>query len=122
MNRTILFVAAFAVPLAGCVTINTVKDGISRGRIDETVAVGPLQVTPVKLIEDSRCPSGVQCVSAGRVRLAVKIDGAEPVELTLGQPVAVTAGSLTLVETYPERRKDWTLYPDEYRFGFTFTR
>ena len=103
-------------------TIHTVTDGISRARIDESVAVGPLQVTPVKLVEDSRCPTGVQCISAGRVRVSVRIDGAEPVELTQGQPLSVNAGTLTLVETYPERRKDWTLYPDEYRFGFTFTR
>ena len=126
MYRPVQIAAAFgvvlAVPLAGCVTIRTVKDGISRARIDESVAVGPLQLTPVKLLEDSRCPTGVQCISAGRVRVSVRIDGAEPVELTQGQPLSVSAGTLTLVETYPERRKDWTLYPDEYRFGFTLTR
>lgn len=116
------FVLALAIPLGGCVTIRTVTDGISRARIDETVAVGPHQLTPIKLVEDSRCPKDVQCISAGRVRLAVRIDGAEPVQLTQGQPLSVGTGALTLVETYPERRKDWTLYPDEYRFGFTFTR
>lgn len=116
------FGLALAIPLAGCVTINTVKDGISRARIDETVAVGPLQLTPVKLVEDSRCPKDVQCISAGRVRVSVRIDGADPVELMQGQPLTLSQGTLMLVETYPERRKDWTLYSDEYRFGFTFTR
>lgn len=124
MTRITLFAApALIAPLlAGCVSFNTVQDGITRARIDETVTVGPLRVMPTRLVEDSRCPVGVQCVSAGRVRLAVRIDGAEPVELTLGQPATATGGALTLAEVYPPRRTDWTLYPDEYRFGFTFTR
>jgi len=118
---TLAFGLALAAPLSGCVSFHTVKDGISRARIDETVGAGPVQVTPVKLVEDSRCPAGVQCISAGRVRLAVRINGGDPVELTQGQSLATGAGTLTLVETYPERRTDWTLYPDEYRFGFAFT-
>lgn len=123
MNRTALFAAPLllALLITGCVSFKTVHDGISRARIDETVAVGPLRVMPTKLLEDSRCPAGVQCISAGQVRITAAIDAAPPVELTLGQPVAVAAGALALVEVYPPRRQDWTLYPDEYRFGFTFT-
>lgn len=117
---------ALASLLAGCVSFQTVHDGITRARLDETVAVGGVLVTPSQLLEDSRCPTGVQCITAGRVRIAVRIGGAEsataPVELIQGQPAAIAGGDLALVEVYPERRKDWTLYPDEYRFGFTFTR
>lgn len=124
MNR----IAFYAAPLllaplvGGCITIRTVDDGIVRARIDETVAIGGTQVTPVRVIEDSRCPAGVQCISAGQVRIAVRIGGGEAVELTQNQGAALAGGSLTLVEVYPPRRKDWTIYPDEYRFGFSFTR
>lgn len=128
MNRISLIAAPLLLAplLAGCVRFQTVKDGITRARIDEPVAVNGVQVTPTRLVEDSRCPIGVQCISAGQVRIAVRIGGADPgagpVELTQGQPAGIAGGALELVEVYPERRKDWTLYPDEYRFGFTFTR
>ena len=104
--------------LAGCISFHTVRDGIARARIGETVAVGALSVTPARVIEDSRCPAGVQCISAGQVRIAVTLGDGSTVELTEGQPVAAGGRTLALVEVYPERRKDWTLYPDEYRFGF----
>jgi len=121
MNRSAFLMLAVPLALSGCITFNTVDDGIARARIGETVAVGPLRVTPEKLLEDSRCPAGVQCVWAGRVRIAARVNDADT-ELTLGQPVAAGGGQVSLVEVYPPRRKDTTLYPDEYRFGFTFLR
>lgn len=117
-----LMILAVPLALASCVTFRTIDDGIARARIGETVQAGPVSVGPVRVVEDSRCPAGVACIQAGTVRLAVRIDGAAPVELRLGQPVSAGGGSLALVEVYPERRKDTALYPDEYRFGFRFTR
>ena len=104
--------------LAGCISFHTVRDGIARGRIGETVQVGAVAVTPTRVIEDSRCPAGVQCIWAGQVRIAVTLGDGAAAELTQGEAAAVTGGTVTLVEVYPERRKDWTIYPDEYRFGF----
>ncbi|MEP7222634.1 MAG: hypothetical protein ABI673_08200 [Novosphingobium sp.] len=110
-----------ALTLSSCVTYHTRDDGIARARIGETVRVAGLQVSPVKMLEDSRCPQGVQCVWAGQVRISATISS-ETQELTLGQPTTVEDGQLTMVEAYPDPRKDRTVYPEEYRFGFTFAR
>ncbi|MBC2664846.1 hypothetical protein H7F51_04880 [Novosphingobium flavum] len=118
MNRRALLALAPLAALSGCITFHTVNDGVVRARIGETVRVGVMAVKPEALLEDSRCPSGVQCVWAGRVRIAALVDGS-PVELTLGEAKPLPQGRLTLVEVYPARQKDTTLYPDEYRFGFT---
>ena len=126
---------AAAACLSSCVTYHTRDDGISRARIGETVAVSGVQVTPLKVLEDSRCPLGVQCVWAGQVRISATVapgsgksraantgTGDEPSELTLNQPISVSDGQLTMVEIYPDPRKDRTIYPEEYRFGFKFAR
>lgn len=124
MNRLALLPLplALALTLASCVTFHTIDDGIDRGRIGETLRVGPATIVPVQVVEDSRCPAGVSCIQAGTVRLSVRIDGGNPLELQLGQPATAAGGNLTLVEVSPGRRKDSKLYSDEYRFGFRFTR
>jgi hypothetical protein len=119
MNRAFAL-ATLPVALAllpGCVTIRSVDDGVARARIGETVKVGGGSITPLAVVEDSRCPAKVQCIQAGRLRLSVRIDG-QPAELTLGQP----ASPAMLVEAYPDRRADLPTYPDQYRFGFVAPR
>lgn len=118
MKPAILPLLVPALALAGCVTFRTVDDGIARARIGETVRVGAMSVQPVALVEDSRCPAETQCVWAGRVRILARVDGADT-ELTLGESKPLAQGRLTLSEVYPVKRKDTTIYPDEYRFGFS---
>ncbi|MBS0481023.1 MAG: hypothetical protein JSR96_02530 [Proteobacteria bacterium] len=112
-----------SLALSGCITYHNRSDGITRLRIGETGVVDGPTVTPVKVVEDSRCPSGTQCVWAGQVRLTVRIEtgrGSEERELTLAKPEQVADGKLTLVEIWPVKKAGDTIYPDEYRFGFTF--
>ena len=112
---------ALAGLCAGCITIRTVDDGVARARLGETAQAGPITVSPEQLVEDSRCPAGVACVRAGTVRVMVRIDNG-PVELTLDRPLAVAGGTVALVEAYPLPRDKVRRYPDEYRFGFRWTR
>ena len=87
------------------------------------VRVGGPRVTPLALIEDSRCPQGVQCVWAGRVRISATISTPTMKltrELTLGEPFAVANGTLTLAEVRPSMRKAAPIAPGDYRFGFRF--
>lgn len=109
--------------LAGCVGYRVADDGISRAGFMEAVYVDGPKVTPLELLEDSRCPADVQCVWAGRVRINAKVhlgSRDETHELTLGQSVQVADGELTLVEVNPEAKSGRNIYPEEYRFGFTF--
>ena len=110
--------------LAACATVPPADDsGLSWARLGQTVSVGGPTVTPLKLVEDSRCPQGVQCVWAGRVVVSATISTPTMKltrDLTLGQPFAVADGTLTLAEVWPARSKDSGIAPAEYRFGFRF--
>ena len=121
--KPLLLAPLAALALTGCITYHNRSDGITRLRIDETGSVDGPRVTPLKVLEDSRCPMGTQCVWAGRVKVSVRIDtgpGSELREMTLGGSQLVADGTLTLVEVLPEKKANQTIYPDEYRFGFTF--
>lgn len=98
-------------------------DGIARARLGEKVYVDGPHITPLAVLEDSRCPAKVQCVWAGRVKLSVRIhlgSRDEDREVILGQPVHVADGSLELVEVTPARTTEAAIPPGNYRFGFRF--
>ncbi|RSU62870.1 hypothetical protein DAH55_00510 [Sphingomonas koreensis] len=83
---------------------------------------GP-HVTPLRVIEDSRCPMNARCVWAGRLVLRVKVTGGawqRTIDLTMGEPVQVADGGLTLVSVTPDKRTDLAIKPRDYRFAFTF--
>jgi hypothetical protein len=85
-------------------------------------ADGP-QVTPLEVLEDSRCPADVQCVWAGQVRIRATIhlgSGDTSAELTSGKPIPVADGTLELVEVKPATNSKAAIAPGDYRFGFRF--
>ncbi|MFT4027804.1 MAG: hypothetical protein QM676_13525 [Novosphingobium sp.] len=106
--------------LMGCVTYHVRSDGISRAALGQTVAVDGPKVTPLEVLEDSRCPMNAR---AGQVRLKVRVRlgaGDRELELTSNKPVQVADGSLELVEVVPDRVAGQALDPKVYRFGFKF--
>lgn len=113
---------ALPVTLPGCITYHKVNDGITRAQVNEAVTVGAFGVMPLAVLEDSRCAAGTQCVWAGRVTIRAHVTergGASATRaMTLNEPLSLKDGTLTLVEVYPDKRKDTRLYTEEYRFGF----
>ena len=85
-------------------------------RLGETVRLGALTITPLQVVEDSRCPVGVQCVWAGRLRLSVRLD-ADMAELELDGPCA--PGSVGLTAVQPPARAGEPVTARPYRFTFT---
>lgn len=86
-------------------------------------ADGPL-IQPVAVIEDSRCPVGVACIWAGRVRvkmLWLRPNGeAQPFEAVLGEPTPLADGTITLESVHPDKRPDRPIKAGDYRFAFRF--
>lgn len=124
MTRALLILLAPAA-LTGCMTYQPPADGIARAALGETVAVDGPKVTPLAVLEDSRCPMNARCVWAGQVRLQVRVHlgaGNRDLELTSGKPVHVADGTLELVEVRPDRvaGEGQSLNPKDYRFGFRF--
>ena len=119
--------AALAVPLAlaACATVPPEPaDGIARAGLNERVYVDGPWVTPLAVLEDSRCPMNARCVWAGRTRLSVRIDlgsRSETREIASDAPIAVADGQLSLVEVQPDLMAGEAAGGDKpYRFGFTF--
>ena len=91
--------------------------------LGQRVAVDGPQVTPLELLEDSRCPANVTCVWAGQVRIrtVVHVGTSDSVrELISGKPEQVADGTLELVEIRPVKTSEAAIAPDDYRFGFRF--
>jgi len=93
--------------------------------LGETARLGDVDVRPLAIVEDSRCPSDVQCIWAGRVRLRVAMAGVagEPV-LVLGEAFALPGGgAIILTHVAPAR---WHRPPSGVDVNapprFTFTR
>lgn len=114
--------ATLAASLAPSTASAAPRSDKALARIGETVRVHGIRVTPLRVLEDSRCPQNVRCVWAGRVRLSARVAGTVR-ELTLGQPVAVRGGKLLLGAVVPERTaRGRAIAPRAYRFGFEFQR
>lgn len=123
MRDHVILLAPLA--LAACATAAPPpSSGTGSAGFGQTARVGPLRVSPLSLIEDSRCGRGVRCIWAGQVRITARITGrGDPRvrELTTGKPVAVGSGMLVL-ETVapPPRRPGEPIARTAYRFGFHY--
>lgn len=88
--------------------------------LGEAQRVGDLYVTPLRVIEDSRCPQGVQCVWAGTVKVETRVDGAgwrETSVIGLGTPASVRGHAIELAEVSPSARQE-NIPPADYRLLF----
>lgn len=87
-----------------------------------TARVGALRVTPLAVVEDSRCPENARCIWAGRATVSVRIArGHRSVmrRLTLGEPTATELGGVVLDAMSPEKRAGRVTPPRAYRFHFS---
>lgn len=92
-------------------------------------AVGPSQavtiqgvtITPLEVLEDSRCPEDVQCVWAGTLKLLANIrkssDAFNQV-LELGQSVSLGSEEITLISASPDPKAGENIPFEKYRFEF----
>lgn len=89
---------------------------------EATRAGGGVTVTPVAIVEDSRCPAGVQCVWAGRlvVRTRVDGDGSRLADLELGEEIRVDDGLLELDRAEPAPIEGVEIAAGDYRLHFRY--
>ena len=116
-------ILAALLGLAACATVpdRQIANGPT-APIGEVANLDGLTVRPLEVVEDSRCPALVRCVWAGRVRIRAAVSGNGTRELTLGEPAAVSGGTLTLVDVRPGKREPAAIPPRDYQFTFTFQR
>ena len=83
--------------------------------------VGALVVTPLNLVEDSRCPVNARCVWAGRLVIGARINGpgwSETANLELGKDYRSHGLGLALVSARPDKIAGSEFPPPAYLFGF----
>lgn len=84
-----------------------------------------LSIRPTAVLEDSRCPTDVQCIQAGTVRISVRIgsaNGTSAREFKIGTTVTTEAQTITLTDVGPVKHANSTLTPGDYRFTFKVTK
>lgn len=116
--------ALLPLALAACATVPAVSAS-STATFGQAALVGPLRVTPLKVLEDSRCPINVHCVWAGRLILRTAIrspDIRETRDLTLAEPQAIAGGTLSLIAAEPGKMEGAKDNPPASRFTFEFSR
>jgi len=107
---------------AACAAVPPAQAGPTAA-LGETAYTNGLQVRPVEVIEDSRCPANVQCVWAGRLVVRSEVRGGawrRTLDLELGKPEQVADGALTLVSATPGAIAGAETDPRAYRFTFDF--
>lgn len=133
MFRPALIFTQAAVALLLLPACSTAADSpdVPGCRVMECVAIGGVQqvwdgltVTPLEILEDSRCPIEDECVWAGRVRLKAQLDmGHESISVTLdsSEPLRINGGFLSIAEIAPDMSSAWSpIQPEDYQFGFKF--
>ena len=116
MIRASAALALAALPLVGCATpFEHGGSPVQTLALGQTGDFGLVNLTAIGVDEDSRCPTAVQCIWAGQVRLKVLVEPAgadHAVFATLGQPLGIDGGTLLLDEVTPQRgstaRRVWT--------------
>lgn len=90
--------------------------------LNQTITDGAIRLTPVSLLEDSRCPVDVVCIWAGQVRVSVRLDAEgeqKTLEITSGKPVVFAGRTVTLVATSPMPHSKSSIETAAYSFVFS---
>lgn len=88
--------------------------------INQTATVAGVVITPIEVLEDSRCPTDVQCIQAGTVRVKARI-AQETYEFTLGTAQVIGGSAITLTQVSPSPISTSTISNSAYRFTFVVT-
>jgi hypothetical protein len=92
--------------------------------VGKSEVVNGTTILVIELTEDSRCPSDVQCIQAGTVRVRAAIDSYnKDFNFILGVPQTVGGATITLKSVTPASRTSrTTLIPSQYTFTFSVTK
>ena len=125
MIRASAALALAALPLAGCATLfGSGASSVQTLALGRTGDFGPVNLTPISVDEDSRCPTAVRCIWAGTVRVKVLVEPAgadHAVFASLGQPLGVDGGTLLLEQVSPQRGSTAQIPPSHYSFTLRYT-
>lgn len=121
------FAPIAALALTACAaTTPPLLTGTPSAALGQTAQVGSMQVTPIAIVEDSRCPINARCIWAGRLTVRVRVSysgGREELvgPITLGEPMNIGREQLALESASPDKIAGQPHRPSDYRFTFAVT-
>ncbi len=101
------------------------SDGTLTLKLTQTGTVGTVSITPLTVEEDSRCPSDVQCIQAGTVRVKVQVvsgTGTSTQIIKLGETITTENESITFKAATPGKVSTVPIGKNDYQFTFTITK
>jgi hypothetical protein len=111
----------FAGRGGGAVVSVSDKNGLVEVGLGQTASSLGVTITPLEVLEDSRCPIDVMCIQAGRVRLRVSLTsglGRADQVFIIGEPIATKAEEIALIEVKPAKVSTIPIKDSDYRFTF----
>ena len=118
--KVLVLLASLA--LAACATVPPIQS-IPTAGLGQIAAGNGLQIRPIEVVEDSRCPATVNCVWAGRLTVRARMNGpgwTQIRDFQLGVPQAVDQHQVTLVSAEPQKQAGTDVDRRAYRFTFDF--
>jgi hypothetical protein len=94
-------------------------------RLNQKVIPIAESITPLEVIEDSRCAIDVQCIQAGTVRVRTRIEsgmGTATETFSLNGTITTETEEMTLVAVRPENESGKTIAPRDYTFIFRVSK
>ncbi len=94
-------------------------------RIGQEVSGLDVSITPLAVLQDSRCPVGVQCIWAGTVKIKARLIsglGIATQEFILGEPITTEAEMITLQSVSPAPTAGVPISEGDYVFQFEITK
>lgn len=89
--------------------------------LNQSATAFGVTVTPLQVVEDSRCPANVNCVWAGRVRVRTNLVSGMGTATQIfipNEPITTEAETVTLTQVAPEPVAGVTIPASEYQFVF----
>ncbi len=94
-------------------------------RLNQKVNGYSEMITPTSILEDSRCPKGVQCIQAGTVRISLKLEntvGTTTSVIQLGQTIETKTEKILFYSVGPDKLPTTGIKQSEYIFVFQITQ
>ena len=115
-------------PLAACAIIPDTPisngDAAPQGTavaLRQPVWTGDAILTPLQVVEDSRCPANARCVWPGKLTVSTRIAAThwtQTAPLTLGEPYEILGRTFVLTSGTPERTAERQTPETEYRLTY----
>jgi len=84
-----------------------------------------VSLTPIELVEDSRCPLNAVCIQAGTVRVRTRIIsalGESAYVLSLGSPIETSTETVELLSVRPSPIAGVAISDTDYEFSFSVAK